>query len=289
MKSTLAPALTLAEQQNLQEQSQLLAAAQQWDEAAKTLRRVALAQPENVELWLQIMRWQREARDFKAAAQTLRRALKSRAKIARQLRTSSTRNTQESDEIAAHDHKLQRETEMLWQSLAETFAEAQDWAECATACRFLLQIAPHHHAAREILATALLHLERTADAENQIRELLVLSPRDPIHRLKLATLLQMQGKSGDALREFERVALAYPNAPFASEAAEAIELLDNLQLQQLLMRAAETPVFRQEMQNSLDETLRENGFYLTDEGRESLRHMMSDGRPPEAARPPRIH
>ena len=32
------------------------------------------------------------------------------------------------------------------------------------------------------------------------------------------------------------------------------------------------------MQNALEETLLVNGFYLTDEGRESLRHMMSDGR-----------
>jgi hypothetical protein len=46
-----------------------------------------------------------------------------------------------------------------------------------------------------------------------MQELLQMSPRDPLHRLRYATLLQLQGRSGDALREFQLVLQLYPDAP----------------------------------------------------------------------------
>lgn len=254
----------------LEQQANALASERKWQDAARLLSRVAQAAPADVSRWLQIAGWQREARDFQASVQTLHQALEEQGKSARA--QSSTRLAKDAGQ------KATRDLERLWLALCETQAEAQNWAECVAACRSLLHLAPRHHLAREILATAHLHLEQLAETENVLRELLLLSPRDPLHRLKLATLLQMQGKSGEALREFERVAESYPEAPFAGEALEAIELLDNLQMQQLLMRAGEQPMFHQQMQSALDETLRDNGFQLTDEGRESLRHMMSDGR-----------
>ena len=265
----------------LEQQANALASERKWQDAARLLSRVAQAAPADVSRWLQIADWQREARDFQASVQTLQQALEEQNKNAHQ--KSSTRLEKNSHEQSTRD------LERLWLALCETQAEAQNWAECVAACRSLLHLAPRHHLAREILATAHLHLEQLAETEAVLRELLLLSPRDPLHRLKLATLLQMQGKSGEALREFERVAESYPEAPFAGEALEAIELLDNLQMQQLLMRAGEQPMFHQQMQSALDETLRDNGFQLTDEGRESLRHMMSDGRiSPEPERV-RIH
>lgn len=261
----------------LEQQANALADERKWHDAAKVLSRIAQKTPADTSRWIQIARWQREARDFSAAAQTLQRALEEHDKAQPQSSTRLTNATVSSD------------TQRLWLALCETQAEAQNWAECVAACRSLLHLAPRHHAAREILATALLHQEHLAESENVLRELLQLSPRDPLHRLKLATLLQMQGRSGEALREFQRVVETYPEAPFANEAHEAIELLDNLQMQQLLMRAGEQPVFQQQMQNALDQTLSENGFHLTDEGRESLRHMMSDGRlAPETPRV-RVH
>ena len=269
----------------LEQQAQLLANERKWQDAARILSRVAQSSPAEVSRWLQIADWQREARDFQASVQTLHQALEEQSKSARA--QSSTRLTKKTSEKMALDST--RDLERLWLALCETQAEAQNWAECVVACRSLLHIAPRHHLAREILATAYLHLEQLGETENVLRELLLLSPRDPLHRLKLATLLQMQGKSGEALREFERVAESYPEAPFAGEALEAIELLDNLQMQQLLMRAGEQPIFRQQMQTALDETLRDNGFQLTDEGRESLRHMMSDGRVMPEPERPRIH
>ena len=42
-------------------------------------------------------------------------------------------------------------------------------------------------------------------------------------------MLQMQDQFGPAAREFERVALMYPDEPFAPDALEAIENLDRMQ------------------------------------------------------------
>ncbi len=264
--------LTAKQKAKIERQANKLAAEGQLKDAAQMMLSVAQAAPQNVALWLQIARWQRAARDFPAATQTLQSALNFQNENV--LPTlSSTRKV----EINAQNATTSDIT-LLWVELCETQTEAQNWSECIASCRALLKIAPRHHLGREILATALLHSEQLMETENVLRELLVLSPRDPLHRLKLATLLQMQGKSGEALREFERVVEGYPEAPFAEEAREAIDLLDHLQMQQLMMRAGEQPTFRQQMQNALDQTLNENGFQLTDEGRESLRHMMSDGR-----------
>lgn len=295
--------LTAKQTREIEQRAYELADEKQLAVAAQLLLQIARENPQDATRWLQVARWQRDARDFSAALETLQSALeifdrnapdessqqatndtKSAAKTARA-------NSSKADESSISSTRSAefRALETLWLALSETQAEAQNWNECVAACRSLLHIAPRHHAAREILSTALLHIEQLPEAESVLRELLVLSPRDPLHRLKLATLLQMQGKSGQALREFERVVETYPEAPFAGEAEEAIELLDNLQMQQLLMRAGEQPFFRLQMQTELDETLRENGFHLTDEGRESLRHMMSDGRLAPAPERVRLH
>ncbi len=232
---------------------------------------------------------QNPERIAKSASRTIGKATVSSQEAAPQKESSTRFSPEALSPKALSPIRVSRELESLWLALCETQAEAQNWDECVASCRSLLRLAPRHHGAREILATALLHTDDLGSAETVLRELLLLSPRDPLHRMKLATLLQMQGKSGQALREFQRVAESYPEAPFAGETVEAIELLDNLQVQQLLMRAAEQPIFQQQMQNALDQTLAENGFQLTDEGRESLRHMMSDGRLAPIRERVRIH
>ncbi|HEX8833503.1 MAG TPA: hypothetical protein VF719_04845, partial [Abditibacteriaceae bacterium] len=110
-----------------------------------------------------------------------------------------------------------------------------------------------------------------------------------LHRLKYATLLQLQGNSGEALREFQRVLATYPDAPFSSEANDAIEILDNMQIQQVLLRAAEQDGFRLQLQHEFENTLQEFGFHLSENGRETLRYMLGDGRPDALPVAPRIH
>lgn len=244
---------------NLEEQARALAENAQWREAARLLTQAAREEPDNVRRWLQIVEWQREGGDARAAARTLRDAL--RLNRAPQ-RASASKN---------------RNLIALWEALAETLLEDQRWDECIAACRSLLDLAPRHHWAREMLATALLHSDRIADAETVMRELLAISPLDPLHRLRLATLLQLQQRHEEAMRELQYVVESQPPGPLHGEALEAIETLDKMQTQQILARAAEQWHFRTQLENDLEEALEEAGFRLSDSGRETLRYIIATG------------
>ena len=171
----------------------------------------------------------------------------------------------------------------------ENALKAQSWVACLAACRALLKIDPNHHFAQETLVTALLQTGATDEAIIAVRRLLEISPRDPLHRLRLATLLQMGGKPGESLREFERISAMYPDAPFSEDATEAVENLDRLQTQQILLMAAEQDSFRWGLERDIHKTLEENGFYLTENGFESLRQMIPGAEEEVPERAPRFH
>lgn len=138
-------------------------------------------------------------------------------------------------------------------------------------------------------ATAQLHDSRIEEALESVHRLLLISPRDPLHRLKRAALLQMLGRCGESLLEFERVAQTFPDSIFSREAEEAIEVLDKLQIQQVLVRASEQYDFGVLLQRDIDRALTESAYYLSESGRETLRQMVWDGRseddtPPVMAR-----
>lgn len=171
----------------------------------------------------------------------------------------------------------------------EKALQAQSWVACITACRTLLKVDHNHHFAQETLVTALLQTGETEEAIGAVRRLLEISPRDPLHRLRLATLLQMGGRPGESLREFERINAMYPDAPFSDDASEAIENLDRLQTQQILLMAAEQDSFRWSLERDIAATLEENGFHLTENGFESLRQMIPGAEDDLTERAPRWH
>ena len=177
----------------------------------------------------------------------------------------------------------------LMRARAESSLEAQNWDECIQACRLLLKLDPRHHFAQETLATALLQIGDTKAATGAVKRLLELSPRDPMHRLRYATMLQMQDQFGEAAREFERITLMYPDAPFAPDALEAIENLDRMQTSQILMMAAEHDEFRWKLERHMTELLEDNGFYLSENGAESLRQMIPNSEIEVETRAPKVH
>lgn len=177
----------------------------------------------------------------------------------------------------------------LMRARAESNLKAQKWADCIETCRSLLQLNPRHHFAQETLATALLQIGETAAAVAAVRRLLEISPRDPMHRLRYATMLQLQDQFGAAAREFERVALMYPDAPFASDALEAVENLDRMQTSQILMMAAEHDEFRWKLERNFADLLEENNFYLSENGAESLRQMIPNSEIEVEVRVPKVH
>lgn len=177
----------------------------------------------------------------------------------------------------------------LWQSRVEASLRAQSWDDCIAACQTLLRLEPRHHFAQETLATALLQLGQIEEAIGAVQRLLEISPRDPLHRLRLATLLQMQGRPGQSLREFERIAQMYPDAPFSQDAREAMENLDRLQTQQILLMAAEQDSFRWQLERDPERALEKNGFCLTENGFESLRQLIPGSEEETIERTTRMH
>ena len=176
-----------------------------------------------------------------------------------------------------------------WRARAESHLEEGAWDDCITACLNLLDLDPRHHFAQETLATAFLHLGDTAAALSAVQRLLQLSPRDPIHRLRYATLLQMRNQHGEAAREFERVTLMYPEAAFVADAREAIENLDRLQTSQILMMAAEHDEFRWKLERDTLALLDDEGFYLSENGYESLRQMIPNSEIEVENPAPKVH
>jgi tetratricopeptide (TPR) repeat protein len=275
-----------------------LAQQEKWKQAARTLMQAARAEPTQVNRWLQIAAWQRQTRAPKEAIETLIKALEVNGISAHgSARGDSTRG----DSIEASKSRVRRvkpqpqalneaDVAALWQSMAESQWDARNWSGCINACEALLTLQPGSHAAREMLATALLQDGRPTEAMSMMQELLRMSPRDPLHRLRYATLLQLQGRSGDALREFQLVLHLYPDAPFVEDAHEAVEALDAIQIQQILMMASEQNDFRHGLQQAMETALDDSGFHLSENGRESLRNMLGDGRPDtEVMVPPRVH
>lgn len=174
-------------------------------------------------------------------------------------------------------------------SRIENHLEAQQWDKCIDACTSLLQLDRHDHFAQETLATALLQTGQIDAALEAVGRLLQLSPRDPLHRLRFAAILQMQGRNGEALREFERVIAMYPDAPFCNEAREAIEQLDRMQTQQILLMAAEHNDFRWMLERDMTEALESSNFHLSENGFESLRQMIPGSEDPISEPPIRFH
>lgn len=233
-----------------------------WSRAATAQLALARAEPLDVEAWIEAIRLRRAARE------------------------NEEEIWDEAAQLTARDRRAQT---ALRDALAQWHGEAGRWAECVAVCDEILRDYPRHHSALEMRAAALLHSGDIAGATAVLRVLLRVSPRDPLHRLKLATLLQLQDQTAEAAREYEYVLAAHPDAPFASEARGALELLDNIQAQQILMRAAEDMEFRREVETSLDDAIQGSGFYLSENARENLRQNMADGRPEKAPAPPRIH
>jgi len=238
---------------------------EQWVEAAQALEHAAQIEPQNAELWIQIARWRRAGDDHDGAQSTLKQAIAC--------------NSEPENLI------------LLRLALAELQFEAQDWLSCISTCHEVLGVRPNQHFALEMLATSLLHSDQTEVAMDVLRRLLLVSPRDPLHRLRYATLLQVQGQTGQALQEWERIVALYPDSPFAEEAEEAIEMLDKTQIQHILLRAAEQSSFGWQLQRDLDGVLAEHEIYLSEAGRETLRQIVWDGRPDEPTSPPtpRVH
>ena len=268
----------------LKAQAVALEEKEDWKRAAAAWRRAAKAASHDLALWLRASLCERRASLPREARRTLYAALQASGV------TEAMREAIESG--APQDASIPTSRlRDVWLALAETFLETQDWEKSQHVCRFVLRALPRDTSAREVLSTALLQDGKVLEATAVMRELLSLSPLDPLHRFKLATLLQIQGNHAEAHREYSRVLAQTQGGSYGemkSDAESIIEILDNLQIRDILTRAGDDFEFAQELLSNFDDALQDGEFHLSENGLGSLRQMISDGRPEAAPRAPTL-
>jgi tetratricopeptide (TPR) repeat protein len=153
----------------------------------------------------------------------------------------------------------------LWLAVAHALVNAEAEREALPLLERLRRDFPREVQVRLGLARALLGLERHGDAEEVLREALVLSPGDPEAVKVLAVLALRRGEKGRA-QEYVREVLA--RDPFDAEARLLREELEAVELP--AHAPAEEQVLRPEFNAALAAALRRAGVKFRLQGRDVL-------------------
>ncbi len=169
--------------------------------------------------------------------------------------------------------------------------ESRDYERAVDASKALLKISPRHVPARDALGAAYLGMGDVDAAMRVANDLIRLDPTSPAHRFTKAHLCQHRGEIRMAVEQFQRVLILSPESDAADSAREQLENLDAFQLNQILTLACDDSIFRARLEQGIDGAVFEKGFCLSDEGKEALRDMVSDGLPilGEPSRPSLYH
>jgi tetratricopeptide (TPR) repeat protein len=160
-------------------------------------------------------------------------------------------------------------------ALAEVCADLGCHDETIEHAREIRVLAPTNPAGYELLAVGYYQSGRLADALAAVRRLTRLQPREAHHHLKLGVLLQQQGHVAQAMHEYLRAEMmsAGDDDDTAHACRQAIDNLDDVQVRQVLLRAAEDRVFRVKLVRDPARALRDHGFHLSDEAMDALSRM----------------
>ena len=136
---------------------------------------------------------------------------------------------------------------------------------------------PH---AFELLAWGFFQQGRLREALQAMKKLVLLEPMQPQHYFKQGMLSQDLGDWRQAMFSFLHALRLGEGAEIAEMAGEAINTLDQMQLEQLLARAAIDPQFHQQLQRAPELTLHQAGYLLSPHGQQMLLSVDFSNRPP---------
>jgi len=159
------------------------------------------------------------------------------------------------------------------EALAELYQRVGDYSGLLEEAEALLRLSPRNPYPHDLLSTARFQCGDLEGAIAALAGLIRLDPLDPLPRLKLALLLQQKGELGRAMEEYQWVLQMAPEGEYTQAAIEAVESLDNYQVQQILLRAAEDDRFRANLEKDAEATLFAHGYRLTEFALEALRHL----------------
>jgi len=183
--------------------------------------------------------------------------------------------------VNAAEHAIAEDPDKLTarEAIISFHLENRDYDRAISASKALLKISPRHVPARDALGAAYLGLGDVDAALRVANDLIRIDPTNPAHRFTKAHLSQHRGEVGMAVEEFQKVILLAPESDVADSAREQLENLDAYQLNQILTLACDDTIFRVKLGQDVSSATSEKGFSLSDEGREALRDMITDGLP----------
>jgi tetratricopeptide (TPR) repeat protein len=152
----------------------------------------------------------------------------------------------------------------------------------------MLRLRPRHPQAYDLVASACFQMGRLDEAIQAVDRLIHLDPRAAEHRYKMGLLHQHRGDVPAAMAAYTLALEMDPEGEVGRCAWEAIEDLDQAQVEQILIRAAEDAVFRTKLCRDLADAVRGYGYRLSDAALEALAHIDFDSSPGDDA-PPRVH
>jgi len=159
--------------------------------------------------------------------------------------------------------------------MAELYLEAGEIDAAIEQASQVLRRDPDNVTIRPLLVAA--HLEK-GDWESALRvldELIALAPNEPMYHFHQAQVFQEMGQWGLALIAYDRVREIGTDQELAERAAEAIAMLDRIQIEQILTLVFDDPQFRRQIQQHLEEALIDRQFALSRTGMFALRTILS--------------
>ena len=160
------------------------------------------------------------------------------------------------------------------EALIATLLDGGRFDEIVTEAKALVKVAPRSVFARDVLSIAYMQLGKVEKALRIVGELVWLDPLNPDHYLKRAMLFQQQDNTRAAVAEYARVLHMAPEESEAYECAEeAIEMMDEDQLRQIVLLASEDRLFHWKLCRETAEAAQERGFFLSPDGVARLRHI----------------
>lgn len=218
-----------------------------YEEAIETLKKVIDLAPDNAKHCIRLARLYHAQRKFEPAIAAMQKAI-----------DLDPRNTGAQE------------------SLLQIYLEIGRYDEAIDSGKKFLRRYPRNLYARDILGVAYLQKGQIDEAMHVTNELINLDPMDAGNHFKKAVLFQQKGDFARAMQEFLRVLDMDPEGELAEESREAVAMLDSHQLRQIVVLAAEDPVFRAKIIRDSQSAIAERGFTLSETGMLSLNHIAFD-------------
>ena len=157
--------------------------------------------------------------------------------------------------------------------IAELLLEQGEVEDTLRETHEILKRSPHHLRGLDLMGTAYLYQGDLDRALHVVNQMILLSPADPLHHFKRAILLQQKGQVGDALAAFLRVVDMDEHSDIAQQSADAVQMLDDYQIRQILLLASEDALFRYRLRLDVEGAVRQRGYCLSPGGLMALAHV----------------